>query len=231
LLWGITPVEAQATYGIAVDRLRGQIHAGLILPNEKLPPERQLADDIGISRVTLREALRVLETDKYIHVKRGALGGAFVSPIEVLQSLAVRRIARDLAAAMRVLEFRCANEAAIVRLAALRRGVPELKRLRAAHDSILKAATPDVLKQAETLFRLALGDAAHNPLLGAAVKQGHMEMFQPFVVQINENAAAPIYGRLLSAVESQHEDDATKAMADLHALEWQALRARANSNS
>ena len=71
MLWGITPVEAQATYGIAVERLRGQIHAGLILPDEKLPPERQLADDIGISRVTLREALRVLETDKYIHVKRG----------------------------------------------------------------------------------------------------------------------------------------------------------------
>lgn len=229
MLWGITPVEAQATYGIAVDRLRGQIHAGLILPGEKLPPERQLADDIGISRVTLREALRVLETDKYIHVKRGAHGGAFVSPIEILQSLAVRRIARDLAAAMRVLEFRCANEAAIVRLAALRRGVPELKRLRAAHDAIFKASTPDILKQAETLFRLALGDAAHNLLLGAAVKQGHMEMFQPYTLQMAENAAVPIYRKLLQAVESQNEGDATLAMNELHALEWQALRARGKS--
>ncbi len=229
MLWGITPVEAQATYGIAVDRLRGQIHAGLILPDEKLPPERQLADDIGISRVTLREALRVLETDKYIHVKRGAHGGAFVSPIEILQSLAVRRIARDLAAAMRVLEFRCANEAAIVRLAALRRGVPELKRLRAAYEAILKCERPETLKQAETLFRLALGDAAHNPLLGAAVKQGHMEMFQPYALQISDNAAVPIYGRLLHAVETQSEDDATRAMSELHTLEWQSLRARGKS--
>jgi GntR family transcriptional regulator, transcriptional repressor for pyruvate dehydrogenase complex len=229
LLWGITPVEAQATYGIAVDRLRGQIHAGLILPDEKLPPERQLADDIGISRVTLREALRVLETDKYIHVKRGAYGGAFVSPIDVLQSLAVRRIARDPAAAMRVLEFRCANEAAIVRLAALRRGVPELKRLRAAHEAIFKCQSPQALKQAETLFRLALGDAAHNPLLGAAVKQGHIEMFQPFVVNIADYAAAPVFSRLLQAVETQSEDEATRAMSELHALEWQTLRARSKS--
>jgi GntR family transcriptional regulator, transcriptional repressor for pyruvate dehydrogenase complex len=229
MLWGITPVEAQATYGIAVDRLRGQIHAGLLLPNEKLPPERQLADDIGISRVTLREALRVLETDKYIHVKRGALGGAFVSPIDVLQSLAVRRIARDLAAAMRVLEFRCANEAAIVRLAALRRGIPELKRMRAAHDIILNCKSPEVLKQAETLFRLALGDAAHNPLLGAAVKQGHMEMFQPYNLHSADHAAVPTYGRLLQAVETQSEDDATRAMTELHALEWQTLRARGTS--
>ena len=229
MLWGITPVEAQATYGIAVERLRGQIHAGLILPDEKLPPERQLADDIGISRVTLREALRVLETDKYIHVKRGAHGGAFVSPIAVLQSLAVRRIARDLAAAMRVLEFRCANEAAIVRLAALRRGIPELKRLRVAHDTIQNARAPEILKQSETFFRLALGDAAHNTLLGAAVKQGHMEMFQPFILQVAENASAPAYSRLLQAVEMQNEDAATHAMGELHALEWQALRARGKS--
>ena len=229
MLWGITPVEAQATYGIAVDRLRGQIHAGLILPNEKLPPERQLAGDIGISRVTLREALRVLETDKYLHVKRGTLGGAFVSPIEILQSLAVRRIARDLAAAMRVLEFCCANEAAVVRLAALRRGVPELKRLRAAHETILNCKSPDLLKQAETLFRLALADAAHNPLLGAAVKQGHMEMFQPYNLSMAENAAVPIYNKLLQAVETQNEDHATKAMNDLHALEWQTLRGRSKN--
>jgi GntR family transcriptional regulator, transcriptional repressor for pyruvate dehydrogenase complex len=226
MLWGITPVEPQATYGIAVDRLRGQIHAGLILPDEKLPPERQLADDIGISRVTLREALRVLETDKYIHVKRGAHGGAFVSPFEVLQSLAVRRIARDLAAAMRVLEFRCANEAAIARLAALRRGIPELKRLRAANEAILKCGNAAKLKQAETLFRLALGDAAHNPLLGAAVKQGHMEMFQPYSANMADNPALPIYSKLLHAVEIQSEDGATGAMSMLHALEWQNLRAR-----
>lgn len=231
MLWGITPVEAQATYDIAVDRLRGQIHAGLILPEEKLPPERQLANDIGISRVTLREALRVLETDKYIIVKRGGHGGAFVSPMDVLQSLATRRIARDLAAAMRVLEFRCANEAAVVRLAALRRGVPELKRLRSAYDGILKSENPAKLKQAGALFRLALCDAAQNPLLGAAVKQGHMEMFQPYVLQTAENPSLPYYDRLLQAVETQSEDEATRAMSALHTLEWQALRARGKSES
>ena len=72
MLWGLRPVEPQATYGIAVDRLKRQIHSGLLLPAEKLPAERQLSDDFGISRVTLREALRVLETDRYIVVKRGA---------------------------------------------------------------------------------------------------------------------------------------------------------------
>jgi GntR family transcriptional regulator, transcriptional repressor for pyruvate dehydrogenase complex len=229
MLWGITPVEAKATYGIAVERLRGQIHAGLLLPNEKLPPERQLAEDIGISRVTLREALQVLENGEYIHIKRGAYGGAFVSPLEVLQSLAVRRIARDLAAAMRILEFLCANEAAIVRMAALRRGIPELKRLRAAHEAIIKCDRPETVKQGEILFRLALGDAAHNPLLGAAVKQGHMEMFQPYAANPALQASAPIYGRLLEAIEIQNEEQAVGAMAEIHGMEWNILRARGKS--
>ncbi|MFN4203351.1 MAG: FadR/GntR family transcriptional regulator, partial [Tabrizicola sp.] len=110
MLWGLKPVDAQAAYGIAVDRLKRQIHAGLLLPQEKLPAERQLSDDFGISRVTLREALRVLETDRYITVRRGATGGAFVTDADRLSEIARRRITREPAGAMRVLEFLCANE-------------------------------------------------------------------------------------------------------------------------
>ena len=72
MLWGLRPLEPKATYGLAVDSLRRQIHSGLLLPEERLPAERQLSDSFGISRVTLREALRVLEESQYINVRRGA---------------------------------------------------------------------------------------------------------------------------------------------------------------
>jgi GntR family transcriptional regulator, transcriptional repressor for pyruvate dehydrogenase complex len=227
MLWGIRPVEAQATYGLAVDRLRGQIHAGLLLPDEKLPAERQLAENISISRVTLREALRILETDRYISIKRGALGGAFVSPIAILQTLAVKRIARDPGAIMRVLEFRTANEAAAAPLAALRRAVPELKRMRAALETLSSAPSSALAKQSQTLFMLAIADATHNPFLAAAINQGLGEMFAPFAEQPQLDPEAPLpalYRALYAAIEKQDEGAAAASIAALHAAAWAQLR-------
>lgn len=116
MLWGLRPIEPRAAYGLAVDLLQRQIHSGLLLPQERLPAERQLSDQFGISRVTLREALRVLETSDYITVRRGAQGGAFVSDQERLNQLAHHRITRAPAEAMRVAEFISVNQMAAARL-------------------------------------------------------------------------------------------------------------------
>jgi len=55
------PIEASAMYERVVDRIHRAIHLGQLLPGDKLPPERVLAEQLKVSRVTLREALRVLE--------------------------------------------------------------------------------------------------------------------------------------------------------------------------
>jgi GntR family transcriptional regulator len=54
------------------DELAGQITSGAIPPGSRLPPEPQLADDLGVSRATLREALRSLEEDGFVTRRRGA---------------------------------------------------------------------------------------------------------------------------------------------------------------
>ena len=141
MLWGLRPVEPQAAHGLAVDLLRRQIHAGLLLPEERLPAERQLSDKFGISRVTLREALRVLETSQYITVRRGAQGGAFVTDEDRLGRLAHRQISRAPAVAMRVVEFLTVNQAAAARLAAERRRTSDLKRMRQALTMMRSATT------------------------------------------------------------------------------------------
>jgi DNA-binding FadR family transcriptional regulator len=220
VLWGLKPVEAQATHGLAVDRLRGQIHAGLLLPDEKLPAERQLAEDFGISRVTLRDALRVLENDRYTVTRRGALGGAFVAAQPVLQDMAIKRIARDPAGAMRVLEFRCANEAAAIGLATLRRSPPEIKRMRAALDAMASGPST-VAKQAASLFLLAVGDAAHNPLLASALRQGLEQAFEPFPVPAS---GTETWRAVHAAIEAGDEAAATLATERLHAAAWTTLR-------
>lgn len=54
------------------DELAGRITSGAIPPGSRLPPEPQLADDLGVSRATLREALRSLEEDGFVTRRRGA---------------------------------------------------------------------------------------------------------------------------------------------------------------
>jgi GntR family transcriptional regulator len=54
------------------DELAGRISSGAIPPGSRLPPEPQLAEDLGVSRATLREALRSLEEDGFVTRRRGA---------------------------------------------------------------------------------------------------------------------------------------------------------------
>ena len=222
MLWGLRPVEPQAAHGVAVDLLRRQIHAGLLLPAERLPAERQLSDKFGISRVTLREALRVLETNQYITVRRGAQGGAFVTDEDRLTQLARRRMSRAPAAAMRVVEFLTVNQ-----LAAARRGTGDLKRLRQATDMMHSALTAPQRKQAEALFLLALGDASQNPLLARAIEDGLAELFLPFEGTLPDGSASEAlksFESLLAALEAEDAAACEAAMADLHALLWAAIR-------
>jgi DNA-binding FadR family transcriptional regulator len=227
MLWGLGPVQAQATHGIAVDRLKRQIHSGLLLPEEKLPAERQLSDEFGISRVTLREALRVLETDRYIVVRRGAQGGAFVTDEDRLNEIARRRLSRAPADAMRVLEFLCAIETAGVPLAAERRGLPELKRMRMALHLMAGAETAARLKQAETFFHLALGDATHNPMMARAIGDALSELFLTGPVAdltVLRDGTLSRHRALLSALETMDLAAARAALAEIHATDWVRLR-------
>ena len=74
----IESVHAAAAYEVAADNIRRAIALGRFLPGDKLPPERELSEQMQVSRTTIREAVRVLEGEGLITVKRGALGGLVV---------------------------------------------------------------------------------------------------------------------------------------------------------
>jgi GntR family transcriptional repressor for pyruvate dehydrogenase complex len=62
-----------------VEQIRAAILGGRLPMGERLPPERELAEQFGVSRVTVRDALRTLEAMGLIEVRVGARGGAFVT--------------------------------------------------------------------------------------------------------------------------------------------------------
>ncbi|MEO1329783.1 MAG: GntR family transcriptional regulator [Pseudomonadota bacterium] len=234
MLWGLRPVEHQATYDATVDLLRRQVHSGLLLPGEKLPAERRLSEDLGVSRVTLREALRVLEASGYITTRRGAHGGAFVTSAEALADIARRRISRAPAEAMRVLEFLCIAEHGAVRYAIDRCGVPETKRMEYAITLMQDAPSPSHLKQAETYFHLALGDATHNRMLARGIDDALCSLFLPPEERAFETAKEASVGEHIGcfdALQATEAPLATAHLARVHDAYWARVRAITGPNS
>jgi GntR family transcriptional repressor for pyruvate dehydrogenase complex len=73
------PVVVSRASTAIVDQIRSAIVSGRLAQGERLPPERTLAEQFGVSRVTVRDALRGLEAMGLIEVRVGARGGAFVT--------------------------------------------------------------------------------------------------------------------------------------------------------
>jgi DNA-binding FadR family transcriptional regulator len=83
-------VRAPKTAELIAGQLRRQVVRGELVPGDTLPPEQQLMAQFGVSRPTLREAFRILETENLITVRRGSRGGAKVTQPSV--SVAARYV-------------------------------------------------------------------------------------------------------------------------------------------
>ncbi|MFB9073145.1 FadR/GntR family transcriptional regulator [Citricoccus parietis] len=62
-----------------IEQIRGRIQSNELKPGQKLPSERELAEQMGVSRNTVREAIRMLEVSGLVTLKKGATGGAFLT--------------------------------------------------------------------------------------------------------------------------------------------------------
>ncbi|MDX6631750.1 MAG: hypothetical protein QOH00_3996, partial [Gaiellales bacterium] len=65
-------------YEQVADQLLQMINSGELKPGDRLPSEAELAADFGVSRTTVREALRILATRNLIHTRKGMAGGHFI---------------------------------------------------------------------------------------------------------------------------------------------------------
>jgi GntR family transcriptional regulator, transcriptional repressor for pyruvate dehydrogenase complex len=131
-------VRAPKTAELIAALYRRQIVRGELRPGDTLPPEQQLMARFGVSRPTLREAFRILETENLISVKRGSRGGARVTQPSV--SVAARYVGLLLQVQATtiadVYEARIILESACARLLARRRSTQDLIDLSACVDEL-----------------------------------------------------------------------------------------------
>lgn len=154
-----------------VERLEGMILEGTLTAGERLPAERALAEQFGVSRPSLREAIQKLVAKGMLVSRQGggnyvaeALGTTFSDPLlHLLESNPEAQ--RDL------LEFRHTLEASCAYYAAMRATDVDRERLKAAFDTLQDCYTRnDEVSRAEegaadARFHLAIAEASHNAVL------------------------------------------------------------------
>jgi DNA-binding FadR family transcriptional regulator len=165
------PVGATSTYAETVARLGTAIRVGVLEPGSKLPPERELADQLDISRSTLRQALATLTGSGHLNAVRGRLGGTFVAEDPPLNSGI--RPARETWQAL--LDWRLALELGIVQLAAERATAEDHERLGEAYEALEGAAADGypAFRRADIAFHLTLAEST-----GSARLVGEMTQMQ-----------------------------------------------------
>src|SRR5512133_101079 len=103
-------LDVPPAYAVVVEHLRRAIMLGTYAPGDKLPPEREHAERLGVSRVTLREAVRVLEGEGLVEVRRGSMGGTTVRGGHAATADVRRHLRGRLDTILATQEFRLAIE-------------------------------------------------------------------------------------------------------------------------
>ncbi|WP_127497767.1 FadR/GntR family transcriptional regulator [Actinoplanes solisilvae] len=156
-------------YQLLADELRADITSGRLQPGERLPPEPELCVKTGVSRSTVREALRLLASQHLIVTTRGVTGGSFVAHPDA------EKLSEGLTTGFTMLtnsngvgladllELRRALEVPAAGLAAVRRDEHQLLEIRGAlFDPEIDDF--DTKLAAHTAFHMAVAKATMNPL-------------------------------------------------------------------
>lgn len=205
------PVRPPTTFEETVERLGTAIRLGLLAPGHKLPSERELSAELGISRSTLREALTTLVQSGHLVSQRGRGGGTFVADEPPLAEIEVETLDGE---AWAVLEHRLAIETGATILACERAEPVDLDRLDEQVERMAAAVDFEEYRRADIRFHLGVAEAARSPRLVAEMTevQGQMSDLIALIAH-PEQVLTHSNGQHRELVRLMRQRDATRAVA------------------
>lgn len=212
-----SPIRNLSGYQAIVEHLRREISLGRLMPGDRLPPERRYAEELGVARETLRQALRVLEGSGHIEIRRGSRGGAVIRPLPTDPRVQLSALVQRSDFFRELLEFRQVVETAAASKAARRRSTEDLERMVRAQEALLASRTKEESRKADTEFHLAIAEAAGNEVLRKSIEDARAQMFLPVDLLKFEFVKATSYSahaHVLDAIREQQADQAGQAMAE-----------------
>jgi DNA-binding FadR family transcriptional regulator len=167
------PVARPSMFEETVARLGTAIRLGLLTPGTQLPPERELADQLGISRSTLRHALTTLVQSGLLASARGRGGGTFVVPSPPLAAGGRKALDKEVRG---VLDFRVTTETGAAVLAAERRTAADLTNLSELVARMAASEDFEHYRRADIRFHIGIAEAAQSPRLVASMTEVQGQM-------------------------------------------------------
>jgi DNA-binding FadR family transcriptional regulator len=209
------PVRRANALEDTVSRIVQTVRIGVVAPGEALPPERSLAEMYGVSRDTVREAIRELADTGWLVPRRGRYGGTFVAdplprpeapaavdPIELEDTLGMRRVI----------------EAGAARAAAQRTMTAEERDALWQRHTAAAGASLDQYRRLDSLLHLAIAEAAGIPSLVPLVADSRarvntwLDAF-PLLPRTIEHSQEQ-HDRIVTAILAGRADAADAAMRD-----------------
>ncbi|HEY6495874.1 MAG TPA: FadR/GntR family transcriptional regulator [Trebonia sp.] len=204
----VRQTERTTLSGRVIGELERLIDSGEWQLGQKIPAEPELMASLGVSRNTVREAVRALVHEGLLDARPG--DGTYVTATDGLGAALARRFRQG--KALEIIEVRRMIERDAAGLAAARRSERDLDTLRElfrAQQAALSAGDRDAYLVAELAFHAAVVDAAHNALLS--------QLYAQMTASIRESI------RFGADASSKHTEDAEHAERTAHATLHDAL--------
>ncbi len=220
----LRPVREGLAFEETVERMLTLIKLGLVGPGERFPAERELAAQLGISRRTLREAIRELQQAGYVEPRRGRSGGTFVTGAPPAPDRGeLRRLAREDGERLGdALTFRLAVEAgaadALAQLVAQAEARPDTRQVLLARLADVNGACPQDYRRLDTVFHLSIAELTGSSLLAAAGTDARMRLNDLLnaipVLQRNIDHTSVQHTAIVTAILAGDADRARHAVAE-----------------
>ena len=216
----LAPIVVPKTSDVLASELRRQILTGALPPGTSLPAERELVIQTGLSRGSVRDALRILESESLVITRPGRYGGSVANKPDdesLKRSISSFVHGRGITL-LSLLQTREAIEPSLAALAAKNRTADELQRLVNVTERVENAfLTPPEFLRENVEWHMAIAAASHNELLRAFL---HSISDMVYKASAIENFATDdvrkqvmhAHRRILEAIAAQQADVAERRM-------------------
>lgn len=217
-----TSVASRRTSDQVIEQIRSAITAGHFAHDERLPPERELAETFEVSRGVIREAVKVLNGMGLIESRQGSGLYARSNPAPVISRALTISLERDEHQVHYLYDIRRALETLAAAQAAVHHAPEQLAAIRrfttAMPDSVSREDTLAVAAEDDSGFHLAVTSATHNPYLVVLI-QAIRELFTstfPLAESQREGAASAreTHARIADAIAARDAETAAQLMGE-----------------
>jgi GntR family transcriptional regulator, transcriptional repressor for pyruvate dehydrogenase complex len=205
----------------AIDEIKGMIVRGELRPGARLPKESDLAARLGLSRNSLREAVRALTLARILEARQG--DGTYVTSLEpsmLLEPLTFMAEFHQDRTLLQVLEVRRILEAATAALAAQYITEEQLAELRRVVEEMDACDTVEAFVANDLEFHRLIGVASRNPVLASVLDSFSTPMSRARVwrgvTQANAIALTKAQHAALYDALANHRPDIARAVATIH---------------